>query len=271
MRRTLAAFAILGVLSGGGAQAELTAEDVYALTQLSPEGLRARLESDLDPNAMIAGDPLLIRMLAEANSAEDVARIEVLLKAGADPNLPGQFAQTPFLYLLMFGGATKDTERETIEMFLRNGARIDYVADVDLDGDGTPEMAGQLGLASVMAAPANLGAQDRLLVALELGARFQAPSAATFATPFFYAATAADDGTLATAFLDAGAQPCFFPVRYADAEVTMIDGVTRPQSAVWEIQWQGALDWGLKDRLAAHPDVLSDLMTSRGVCPENKD
>ena len=74
-------------------------------------------------------------------------------------------------------------------------------------------------------------------------------------------------GALARAFLRAGAEPCFFPGEFADRPVRMFDGVTRAQSAVWKIQWQDALDWGLEKRLAGMPLVLAQLVATRGICP----
>ncbi len=266
MIRALAALLLFGLVAGP-ARAELSPEDIYRLMQLSPEQLRARIEDGLDPNAMAAGDPLLIRVMVEARTAQQQALIDVLLENGADVNAPGQFAQTPFLHLLTFGvGSTKET-RTLIERFLAEGARLDFVADVDFDGDGTPEMPGQLGLSSVMAAAKSQGSGERVLMALELGAGFPEPTTATFATPFFYAATAQDDGALASAFLEAGAEPCFFPAAHADRPVTMIDGVTRPQTAVWEIQWQGALELGLQERLKEHPEIFARLAETGGICP----
>ena len=249
------------------AAAELTAAQVRQIAVMTPAQLGQLLDDGFDPNARVQGEPMLSRLVGLIREPEQVPTVEALLDAGADVNAKGAMGFTPFLQLLMFGAGSAETTETLTGLFVAKGARLDVLYEPDFDGDGTPDGERALVLATVLVSPRASEAAPRIVMAIEQGARFHQPGGATFATPFFWAATRPDDGALARAFLRAGAEPCFFPAEYADRLVRMFDGVTRAQSAVWEIQWQDALDQGLEDRLATHPLVLGGLIAKQGVCP----
>ena len=245
--------------------ADMTYGEVWDLLYLSPEEFGARLQSDIDPNSTVEGrETLLMAVIRDSN---DATHVKVLLDSGAEVDATNMNGMTALLDTLMFGARDDQVTDAILKLLIERGAKIDFVTALDMDRDGSPEIPAQLMLAQVISASKTLGARERIIRALELGARFSPPTQADFATPFFWGATFRRDPEMAAAFLEAGAQPCFFPTEHADDPVKMFDGKIRPRSAVWDIQWQSALETGLKEVLAAYPDILSDLLASEGRCP----
>ena len=226
---------------------------------LTPDELRAEIAAGLNPFTLCMDRESPISLAV--SGIFDSGMLEVLLEAGVPSNSAGPSGGTALMYLLAQGTRDPDSDRAYIKKLLDHGARIDVTGHWDLDAIEAKDAHFRFPYIGATLNSPYPGTHDRILLAIEMGARFGKRTEPLFATPLYYAIKS-EDPALVNAFLEAGAERCLFPEEAAD--FPHMDGDTYRER--WEQDWNDPIEPLLDEVLAGYPEIAVNLRANDGLC-----